>query len=850
MTTKLGTLTLDLVTKIGNFVGPMQQAEKQTKISFDNMRTHANAYGMSVAAAAGGAVMALGAMAASTANQAADLEKFAARAQTTTQEFQKMAVGASALGIEGEQLSSMMKDFNEKMGELTAVGSGGAKDFFDKLSGDMKGGAGEAKSLILQMQKLSGPEALQLYVDKLEEAGVSQSEMSFYLESMASDLTDLYPLLANGGEGFKLYGDMAERAGIIMTDQTREAALALKDQMFMLDLQMQGAKNQLVSAVIPAFVDVADAFFGGSEQGLQFTTVADGIAESLRFVAKMAIGVVTTIQLAGKAMGAMGAVYGSIQNNKDWYELGPLGYAKALYDARGEIASIGKSYVSDADKMLQNAAAKMDAIDKRVGSTKANQLRGIREIQQRNTSNAAGLQNVIDQSNKATAKSANDAKKSQSDLNRVLEERNRIEYEYSTAYRQQELDLQKELQRLRENGMSQYVDLAKNRYAEQKKLSEMQFAWEVSEHRFTENQKLAYSFNIKEQEIKADEKLTAAQKQLKLQALDETFKLEQSKLKISQEKELLETKRMWMSAGEYAQEYYALVREEILNTPSYSPEMKDAKIKQANMQQGIDQNAEREQVWGDYKSMLGMDESPYQQDMDLLAQAREHMLITEEDYQQKRLQLQTMYGSQYGATFAGLMQGLVSEGGTAYAVLGAMQKGFTLYSVAMSSVDAIGKAWASAAFPYNMPAVAMATMETGLLQAAVSAITPTGYATGGLIRGAGTGTSDSIPIMASNGEFMMKASTVKALGPDVMDSINNNPEAFKAKVLDPSTNKTLQAYNDQAQARTQTTVDNKIKVLMVDNRDDLMNNLYGSSGEKVIVHHIKRNRSQIKALLG
>ncbi|MGE4314596.1 hypothetical protein [Acinetobacter sp.] len=852
MSTKLGTLTLDLVAKIGSFVGPMQQAEKQTKISFESMRAHANTYGMTIAAAAGSAAVALGSMAVATANQAADLEKFAARAQTTTQEFQKMAVGASALGIEGEQLSSMMKDFNEKMGELTAVGGGGGKDFFDKLSGDMKGGAQEAKGLILEMQKLSGPEALQMYVDKLEDAGVSQQEMSFYLESMASDLTDLYPLLANGGEGMKLYGDMAERAGIIMTDQTKEAALALKDQMFMLDLQMQGAKNQLVSAVIPAFVDVADAFFGGSEQGLQFTTVADGIAESLRFVAKMAIGVVTTIQLAGKAMGAMGAVYGSIQNNKDWYELGPLGYAKALYDARGEIASIGKSYVSDADKMLQNAAAKMDAIDKRVGSTKANQLRGIREIQQRNTSNAAGLQDVIDKNNKATAKSANDAKKSQSDLNRVLEERNRIEYEYSTAYRQQEIDLQKELQRLRANGMSQYVDLAKNRYAEQKKLSEMQFAWEVSEHRFTENQKLAYSFNIKEQEIKADEKLTAAQKQLKLQALDETFKLEQSKLKISQDKELLETKKLWMSAGDYAREYYDLVRKEILNTVSYSPEMKDAKIKQANLQQGMEQNAEREQVWGDYKSMMGMEDSPYQQDMDLLAKAREQMLITEQDYQQKRLQLQTMYGSQYGATFAGLMQGLVSEGSTAYAVLGAMQKGFTLYSVAMSSVDAIGKAWASAAFPYNMPAVAMATMETGLLQAAVSAITPTGYATGGLITGKGTGTSDDIPIWASNGEFMMKASAVNTLGTDVMNTINNNPEAFKAKVLDPSTNKTLQAYNAQAQeqARTQNTIDNKIKVLMVDNRDDLMNSLYGTGGEKVIVHHIKRNRSQIKALLG
>ncbi len=31
----------------------------------------------------------------------------------------------------------------------------------------------------------------------------------------------------------------------------------------MLDLQMRGAKNQLMQAVIPAFVDIAEAFLGG-----------------------------------------------------------------------------------------------------------------------------------------------------------------------------------------------------------------------------------------------------------------------------------------------------------------------------------------------------------------------------------------------------------------------------------------------------------------------------------------------------------------------------------------------------------------------------------------------------------
>ena len=46
------------------------------------------------------------------------------------------------------------------------------------------------------------------------------------------------------------------------------------------------------------------------------------------------------------------------------------------------------------------------------------------------------------------------------------------------------------------------------------------------------------------------------------------------------------------------------------------------------------------------------------------------------------------------------------------------------------------------------------------------------YAQGGLIRGAGSGTSDSITIGASNGEYMMRASSVNRYGVDFMNALN------------------------------------------------------------------------------
>lgn len=47
------------------------------------------------------------------------------------------------------------------------------------------------------------------------------------------------------------------------------------------------------------------------------------------------------------------------------------------------------------------------------------------------------------------------------------------------------------------------------------------------------------------------------------------------------------------------------------------------------------------------------------------------------------------------------------------------------------------------------------------------------FADGGYVSGAGTGTSDSIPARLSNGEYVLKASSVKALGTDFLDTLNN-----------------------------------------------------------------------------
>jgi hypothetical protein len=69
-------------------------------------------------------------------------------------------------------------------------------------------------------------------------------------------------------------------------------------------------------------------------------------------------------------------------------------------------------------------------------------------------------------------------------------------------------------------------------------------------------------------------------------------------------------------------------------------------------------------------------------------------------------------------------------------------------------------------------------------QVRISSTGPTLKAAGGAIRGPGTGTSDDVPILASNGEWVIKEKSARYYGPAVMDAINQGRiprEAFAGK---------------------------------------------------------------------
>lgn len=864
MSTKLGTLTLDLIAKIGSFTGPIRDAERQAESSFANMRNHVNNYGAVAIASAAAVGAGIFAMASEYANAANELETFAFISKTTTQEFQGYAVGAQTMGIEMETLAAQFKDFNEKLGEFVTLGSGGAVDFFEKIAIKTEGSAEGARKLALEMQNLSGPKALQLYVDKMEEAGVTQQQMSFYLESMASDTTNLIPLLKDGGKGFEYWADAAERAGVIIDESGIQKAAELKVQIKLLELQVEGAKNQFIQGLMPALVSVGDGMSSASHETNLMSEAGETLGEVFKGVAATGMGVYAVVKMLSNAIAGLSFDAINAKKNVDlaaqdgsWADKLPgIKLAKTLIYG----ATISRAPNSGVSMAAQDNAKVADdvanSINRIYNDSVNKSVSAMAKIQSSQAGVISGSDEWVKKQNEA-AKATKANTKANSDLNKILEDRKRILYEYSPAQDQLKMDLDEEIKRLNKSGMQDYVPIAKARYVEEKKLAEMQFGWEISEHRYTEMQKLNLSFGIKRQEIFADTKLTKDQQIAKLQSLREQFTQEQSALKTAKAKELLQTKQLWMTAADYAQEYYALIREEILNTASYSPEMKDALIQQASAQQNTEQAGEGDSAISDYKDVMGYEDSPLIKQFEALDKMRKLDLISEEKYQQDKLQLQAISTASYMEGMFSGFASMVDENSKTYAVLFAAQKAFAVAQAMLNIPAAYSKAYDAVVGtpyigPYIAPAVGAAAAALQVAQAA--SIKGVGFADGGFT---GHGGKYEPAGIVHRGEGVLTQEEIAALGgpsgfyalrQSIKNGFSDGGLVLDApKVLNPNQNKDLTNYLSQAQSNSNQAANVNLNpnFVIVDERQSLGDYLYGPDGKKAFVKFFKQNRREL-----
>ena len=171
----------------------------------------------------------LGVLVNSTVRFARELEVASRRNGVAVETMQALAFASQTVGISLEKLGDIGKDTNEKIGEFLATGGGGFVDFIDV----MKLTSAEGRELAKTFSTMSGTDVLQEMVKQMEAAGISSNQMSFALEGLASDATDLIPLLSGNAEQLeKLKTNFAEVGAVLSQkdiDKIKEVGLAFNE---------------------------------------------------------------------------------------------------------------------------------------------------------------------------------------------------------------------------------------------------------------------------------------------------------------------------------------------------------------------------------------------------------------------------------------------------------------------------------------------------------------------------------------------------------------------------------------------------------------------------------------------
>jgi hypothetical protein len=149
--------------------------------------------GLAVGAGLTASVAAMRRMTTEAVNMSKEIRNGAYITGQSTDAFQAHAYAVEQVGIPMDKYADQMKDVRERVGDFIATGAGPMADFFENV-------APQIGITAEQLQHLSGPDILQTVKNAMDAANVSMEEQIFYLESLASDTTNLIPLLENGGE--------------------------------------------------------------------------------------------------------------------------------------------------------------------------------------------------------------------------------------------------------------------------------------------------------------------------------------------------------------------------------------------------------------------------------------------------------------------------------------------------------------------------------------------------------------------------------------------------------------------------------------------------------------------------
>ncbi|HFN3771063.1 TPA: phage tail tape measure protein [Enterobacter hormaechei] len=290
----LGTLTIDLIARIGGFVGGLSQAERASQKWRKQVKDDAKEAAVALtgfATAASAAALGVGAagfnLLKSTSKQITESDRWAKSLKISTQELLAWQFAAEKAGVSGDQMADIFKDIGDKIGDAVLNQSGEAVDALNALG--------------LSAEKLSKttPDKQLLAIGGALSKISSNAEKTTILESLGNDLSKLLPLFDNNNEKLQQFIELAKDYGIAPDPSQIEDLVKVNSIFEDMESQAKALKLEIAAGLAKVDLSQLTDSFSDIRETLTDPQVLQGLVNLVQGVAELAGWLVKGAAAAG-----------------------------------------------------------------------------------------------------------------------------------------------------------------------------------------------------------------------------------------------------------------------------------------------------------------------------------------------------------------------------------------------------------------------------------------------------------------------------------------------------------------------------------------------------------------------
>jgi len=336
MAKSLGTLTLDLVAKIGGFEAGLDKAARTAKKKSTDINDSLRDIGKGALKAAPAAAIAglatlgtglviMGKQAIDSADSLNDLNKITGISVET---LSRLGYAAGQSGTSMDSLQSALPKFSKNMIEA-AKGTEAQAAAFDSMGISVTDAEGKIRPMDAVLSDVASKFAG--YED-----GAAKSALA--MELFGKSGAELIPFLNNGADGLANLARESDNFGATISGDTARAADEFNDNMDKLKVLMSGVANAMIVEVLPALNSLSGEIDGTTDKTGGLREMALALLSPFRSAAELAVLLGTDLDSMGiagvaslKAIGQAltGDVIGALQTMKAGNEEIIASYEKA-----------------------------------------------------------------------------------------------------------------------------------------------------------------------------------------------------------------------------------------------------------------------------------------------------------------------------------------------------------------------------------------------------------------------------------------------------------------------------------------------------------------------------------------